>query len=59
MDFVERLFWTLAIFFGVHFVWLAWLEDDFPLPIGTTVAAVLSVGFFVLAWRFMPYEEKE
>jgi len=59
MDFVERLFWTLAIFFGVHFVWLAWLEDDYPLTIGTAIAAVLAVGFFVSALKIFPYEEKE
>lgn len=59
MDFVERLFWTVAIFVGVHFIWLAWLERDFSIQIGTVVAVVLSVGFFLAALKLFPYEEKE
>lgn len=59
MDFVERLFWSIAIFLGVHFIWLAWLEDYAPLMVGTILAVVLSVGFFLAALRFWPHEHVE
>jgi hypothetical protein len=59
MDFVERLFWTVAIFLGVHFIWLGWLEEFASLMLGTAVATVLAVGFQVFALRYWPYEEAD
>lgn len=59
MDFVEKLFWSIAIFLGVHFIWLAGLERTIPLTVGTVIAVVLAVGFFFAARILWPYEQKE
>ncbi len=59
MDFVERLFWSVAIFLGVHFIWLTWIETMLPIGVGTAVAVVLTVGFFTYAMKAWPYEDEE
>ena len=59
MDFVEKLFWSIAIFLGVHFIWLAGLERTIPLTVGTIVAVVLAVGFFLVARILWSYERRE
>ena len=58
MDWVERLFWSLAGFIGIHFVWLGLIERHLPLWIGTGLAVVFLVWFYGWGWRrFSPAEE--
>ncbi len=57
MDAVERLFWSLAIFFGLHFVWLGFIEDFVPMPYGSALAAILALFFFFRGYRY--FEPKE
>jgi len=59
MDFVEKLFWSIGIFIGVHFLWLAGLERTIPLVVGTIVASALAVGFFMIARVIWPYERED
>lgn len=51
MDAVERLFWSLAIFFGVHFLWLGFIEAYLPILIGTVIAAAGGLWFFFRGFR--------
>ena len=51
MDRVDRLFWGILGFVGVHFVWLAWLEARWPLWIGTALAAAGFVWFVARGHR--------
>lgn len=57
MDGVERLFWSLAIFFGLHFIWLGLVEAYVPMMVGTVIAAVLGLYFFFRGFRY--FEPKE
>lgn len=59
MDRVERTFWSVAIFLGVHFVWLGGVERVVPLWVGTVLAVALVAGFLVMAPRLWPHEKKE
>ena len=51
MDHVERLFWSLAIFIGVHFIWLGLLEPFLPVIVGTVIAVVGGLYFFFRGYR--------
>jgi hypothetical protein len=59
MDKVERTFWSVAIFLGIHFIWLGGLERLVPLWIGTALAVSLVLSFLILAPRLWPYEKGE
>ena len=52
MDFVERLFWSLTIFLGVHFIWLASLEDIAPIYFGTIISIILVGGFLLIIHKY-------
>ena len=51
MDMVDRLFWGILGFIGIHFVWLALLEAHSPLWIGTALAAVAFAWFVARGYR--------
>ena len=51
MDMVDRLFWGILGFVGVHFIWLAWLESRWPLWIGTALAAAGFAWFVTRGHR--------
>lgn len=57
MDFVERLFWSLAIFIGVHFLWLGLIEAYLPLLLGTAIAVLGGLWFFFRGWRLFAGRE--
>ena len=50
MDLVEKIFWSLVIFFGVHFLWLGVLEEYMSLYVGTTIS-VVAVAVFIFLVR--------
>ena len=50
MDLVEKIFWSLVIFFGIHFLWLGALEEYLSLYVGTIVS-VVAVALFVFLVR--------
>ena len=49
MDIVEKIFWSLVIFFGIHFLWLGLLEEYLSLYVGTLVSLVAVSLFIFLA----------
>ena len=49
MDIVEKIFWSLVIFFGIHFLWLGLLEEYLSLYVGTLVSLVAVALFIFLA----------
>ena len=57
MDPVERLFWSLAIFIGVIFVWLGLIESLIPIEIGGVVAAIGGLWFFFLGFKLFAERE--
>ena len=48
MDLVEKIFWSLVIFLGIHFLWLGFLEEYLPLYVGTIISLVSVVIFIFL-----------
>ena len=50
MDLVEKIFWSLVIFFGIHFLWLGILEEYLSLYVGTIISIVV-VALFVFLVR--------
>ena len=50
MDIVEKIFWSLVIFFGIHFLWLGLLEEYLSLYVGTLVSLV-AVSLFIFFAR--------
>ena len=48
MDLVEKIFWSLVIFFGIHFLWLGFLEEYLPLYVGTIISLASVVIFIFL-----------
>lgn len=57
MDHVERLFWALAIFIGIHFLWLGLVEQYLPVAVGTVVAALAALWFFFRGFRHFAERE--
>ena len=51
MDIVEKIFWSLVIFFGIHFLWLGLLEEYLSLYVGTLVSLV-AVSLFIFLARY-------
>ena len=49
MDIVEKIFWSLVIFLGIHFLWLGILEECLSLYVGTLVSLVAVALFIFLA----------
>ena len=49
MDIVEKIFWSLVIFFGIDFLWLGLLEEYLSLYVGTLVSLVAVALFIFLA----------
>tara|TARA_B100001057_G_C22854255_1_gene952146 strand:- start:2843 stop:3016 length:174 start_codon:yes stop_codon:yes gene_type:complete len=50
MDLVEKIFWSLVIFLGVHFLWLGGLEEYLSLYLGTAISLV-AVALFIFLVR--------
>lgn len=57
MDPVERLFWSLAIFIGVVFIWLGLIEDLLPIEVGGIVAAIGGLWFFFFGFKLFAGKE--
>jgi len=53
MDLMDRLFWGMAGFIGIHFLWLGWLEAYLHLADGSTLAFAGLVWFNGWAWRLL------
>ena len=59
MDLMERIFWGLTGFIGIHFIWLKWLEEYLSLYFGTVLAVVFLVGFVTKWWRYVAPRTKD
>ena len=58
MDPIERLFWSLAIFIGVIFLWLGLIEELMPIEVGGVVAALGGLWFFFFGFKLFDEEEE-
>lgn len=53
MDLMDRIFWGIVVFLGIHFLWLGLLENFIPLYIGSTLAFVYLLGFVGWGNKFL------
>lgn len=52
MDLMDRIFWGLLAFVGIHFIWLGALEKYLSLYAGTAVATAVGVWFVCAGDKF-------
>ena len=53
MDIVDRLFWGLVVFIGIHFGLLAGLENYVNFYLGSVCAFVLFIWFFTRGYKIL------
>ncbi len=51
MDVMDRIFWGMAGFIGLHFVLLAGLETYIPFYLGSAVAFVYLIWFVLRGYK--------
>ncbi len=54
MDLMDRIFWGMVGFIGIHFLWLGVLEVYLHLYIGSALAFAWLVWFVGWGWRLLP-----
>lgn len=54
MDLMDRIFWGMAGFIGIHFLWLGLLEAYLHLAAGSALAFIWLIWFVARGWRRLP-----
>lgn len=59
MDLMDRIFWGMAGFIGIHFVLLAGLEQYVSFFVGSAAAFVFLIWFVWRGYRLLTGEGKK
>ncbi len=51
MDVMDRIFWGMVGFIGLHFALLAGLENHIPFYVGSAFAFVYLIWFFFKGYK--------
>lgn len=58
MDLVDRIFWGMVGFIGIHFLWLGLLEAYLHLYVGSALAFAFLIWFVGWGYRMLPVGER-
>lgn len=59
MDLMDRIFWGMVVFLGIHFLLLGFLETYIPFYLGSAFAFAYLIGFVGWGWKLVAGKDGE